>query len=169
MDTAEVYAIGASESVRGKWIAHRGTRDNIVLATKVADSMTWERILESANASLKRLKTDRIDLFQLHNWDDDVALDETLGALDSLVEQGKVRYVGCSNWGAWQLCKALLAVHERGSVRMQSVQPPFNLVQREIEPDLLPLCSDQQIGVIAYSPLGAGNKGSTKKKAKKAA
>ena len=92
----------------------------------------------------------------MHSWDDETPLEETLGALGELVTQGKARYCGCSNWTAWQLSKGLLSVHEHGSLRLQTVQPPYNLVQREIEPDLLPLCKDQGIGVLAYSPLGAG-------------
>lgn len=155
-DTAEAYGSGASESILGDWLAERGIRDEIVLASKVSGNLTADRIRDSAEASLRRLKTDRIDLFQLHNWDDRIPLAETLDALRRLVETGKVRYSGCSNWQAWQLAKALLSVHERGAIRLESVQPPYNLVQREIEPDLLPLCVDQQIGVIAYSPLGAG-------------
>lgn len=155
-DTAEAYASGASESVLGEWIAARGVRDRIVLATKVSGTLTKERVISSAEESLQRLGTDHIDLFQLHVWDDETPLEETLDALGTLVAQGKVRHVGCSNWEAWQLCKALLMVHERGAVRMQSVQPPYNLVQREIETDLLPLCIDQGVGVISYSPLAAG-------------
>ena len=155
-DTAEAYADGASESVLGEWIQLRGVREQVVLATKVAGTLTCKRIVESAEASLARLRTDRIDLFQLHHWDDETPMSEMLAGLSALVEQGKVRYVGVSNWSAWQVAKALLAVHTEGAVRLESVQPPYNLVQREIEPDLLPLCADQQIGVMAYSPLGAG-------------
>ncbi len=155
-DTAEAYASGASETVLGEWIAERGVRDRIVLATKVAGTLTKERIRSSAEESLRRLKTDCVDLFQLHNWDDETPLEESLEALTTLVEQGKARYVGCSNWSAWQLAKALLGVHENGVARLESIQPPYNLVQREIEPDTLPLCADQQVGAIAYSPLAAG-------------
>ena len=155
-DTAEAYAAGESESVLGEWMAARQVRDRIVLATKVRGTLTRERVLTSAEASLTRLKTDRIDLLQLHSWDDETPLRETLEALAVLVEQGKVRHVGCSNWMAWHLCKGLLLAQEDGCARMQSVQPPYNLVQREIEPDVLPLCADQGIGVISYSPLAAG-------------
>ena len=156
LDTAEAYAAGESEVVLGEWIADRGVRDQIVLATKVAGSLTAKAVIDSAEASLRRLRTDRIDLFQLHNWDNVVPVEETLDALGRLVQQGKARYCGCSNWAAWQLGKALLSVPTVGAVRMESVQPPYNLVQREIEPDLLPMCVDQQVGVLAYSPLGAG-------------
>lgn len=156
LDTAEAYASGASETVLGRWIASRNTRDRVVLATKVTAPLSRTRIVESVEASLKRLQTDRIDLFQLHVWDTEIPLEETLGTLTDLVQQGKLHYIGCSNWSAWQLAKALLASGESGFSRIESVQPPYNLVQREIEPDLLPLCADQDIGVISYSPLGAG-------------
>ena len=155
-DTAEAYAAGESETVLGEWMAARELRDRITLATKVGGTLTRDRVITSAEASLTRLKTDRIDLFQLHGWDDETPLQETLEALGALVQQGKVRHVGCSNWMAWQLCKGLLLAQQGGSARMQSVQPPYNLVQREIEPDLLPLCADQGIGIISYSPLAAG-------------
>jgi len=155
-DTAAAYAKGASETVLGEWIAQRGVRDRIVLATKVFGTLTRERVISSAEESLQRLQTDRIDLFQLHGWDGDTPLEETLAALTTLVEQGKVRAIGCSNWSAWHLCKALLLIQQQGLARLESIQPPYNLVQREIEADLLPLCSDQQIGTISYSPLAAG-------------
>jgi len=155
-DTAEAYSGGKSETVVGEWLADRRSRDEIVLATKVSGKLTRERVLTSAEESLRRLQTDRIDLFQLHNWDAATPLDETLSALAALVQQGKVRAIGVSNWSAWHLCKALLHAATRGGMRIESVQPPFNLVQREIEPDLLPLCVDQGIGITSYSPLGAG-------------
>lgn len=155
-DTAAAYGNGASETVLGRWIADRRIRDRIVLATKVNGTLTKQRVIASAEESLARLKTDRIDLFQLHNWDGETPLEETLEALDVLVTSGKVRALGCSNWQAWQLAKALLISPKAGWRRMESVQPPYNLVQREIESDLLPLCGDQNIGVITYSPLAAG-------------
>jgi aryl-alcohol dehydrogenase-like predicted oxidoreductase len=155
-DTAEAYGGGRSETVLGDWLAARRSRDDIVLATKVSGELTRERVLTSAEDSLRRLRTDRIDLFQLHNWDDATPLDETLSALDLLVQQGKVRAIGVSNWNTWHLCKALLRAATHGGMRIESVQPPYNLVQREIELDLLPLCVDQQIGITSYSPLGAG-------------
>jgi len=155
-DSAEAYAQGASENVLGEWSADRGVRDRIVLATKVSGVLTKDRVINSAEESLRRLRTEQIDLFQLHVWDNDSPLDETLEALNSLVESGKVRAVGCSNWCAWQLAKSLLLSQGSDLSRIQSVQPPYNLVQRDIEADLLPLCADQQIGVISYSPLAAG-------------
>ena len=156
LDSAAAYAAGASETVLGKWLSDRGCRDEVVLATKVNGILTREHVLRSAEESLTRLRTDRIDLYQLHHWDDETPLEETLGTLAELVDAGKIRAVGCSNWQAWQLAKALL-VNERGEgAAIQSVQPPYNLVQREIEADMLPLCLDQDVGVISYSPLAAG-------------
>lgn len=155
-DTAEAYAAGASEAVVGEWLTERGTRDKIVLATKVAGTVTKERVISSAEESLSRLKTDCIDLFQLHSWDDETPLEQTLEGLNQLVMQGKVRYIGCSNFMAWQLAKALLLSEQQGIARMESIQPPYNLVQREIEDEVLPLCADQDIGVMSYSPLAAG-------------
>ena len=155
-DTAASYAQGASETVLGKWIADRGLREQVVLATKVFGTMTKNHVIQSAEESLTRLGTDRIDLFQLHYWDDQTPLEETLAGLTTLVDQGKVRFVGCSNWQAWQLAKGLLLAKSQSWVCMQSVQPSYNLVQREIESDLLPLCCDQEMGVITYSPLAAG-------------
>jgi aryl-alcohol dehydrogenase-like predicted oxidoreductase len=155
-DTAEAYGQGASETVLGEWIADRGVRDRIVLATKVSGVLTRDRVITSVEESLRRLRIDRIDLFQLHVWDNDSPLEQTLEALNSLVQSGKVRAVGCSNWCAWQLAKSLLLSEGSGLQKIQSVQPPYNLVQRDIEADLLPLCADQQVGVISYSPLAAG-------------
>ena len=156
LDTAEAYAAGASETVVGEWLTSRQARDDIVLTTKVGSSLGRQRVLNSAEASLKRLQTDHIDLFQLHSWDDQTPLDETMGALNQLVEQGKVLHIGCSNFAAWQLAKSLLLSEQYGFARMESIQPPYNLVQREIEPETLPMCNDQNIGVLSYSPLGAG-------------
>ncbi len=156
LDTAAAYGNGASESVLGDWLASRNTRGRIVLATKVHGSLQREQILRSIDESLTRLRTDFIDLFQLHLWNASTPLDETLGALETVVRQGKARYVGCSNWRAWQLAKVLLMSAKSGLSRLESIQPPYNLIQREIEQELLPLCADQRIGVITYSPLAAG-------------
>lgn len=155
-DSAEAYAAGASETVIGNWLHSRSVRDQVVLATKVAGSLTRERILTSAEASLRRLQTDRIDLFQVHHWDKNVALDETLAALDTLVTQGKVRHVGCSNYNADQLQQALSHQATNHWSPMISVQPNYNLVVRDIEDELIPLCAAQNVGIISYSPLGAG-------------
>ncbi len=155
-DTAEAYGQGASESVLGDWMASGGVRDQIVLATKVTGTLTRERIISSADASLKRLRTDRIDLFQTHIWDKRTPMEEILSALTQLVDQGKVRHIGCSNYSSDQLSAALALSTDTGLCRMAVVQPPYNLVQRDIEADLLPLCSSESIGVISYSPLAAG-------------
>jgi len=155
-DTAEAYGEGASEEVVGEWMQTRSLRDRIVLATKVNGTLTRQRILSSAEASLRRLRTDRIDLLQTHVWDDSTPLEETLDALNTLVRQGKVRFTGCSNYSAMQMKQVLDLSDGAGLNRMTSVQPPYNLVQRDIEADLLPLCAAEAIGVISYSPLAAG-------------
>lgn len=155
-DTAEVYAAGASEEVVGRWLHRRGVRDQIILATKVAGVLTRERIISSAEASLRRLKTDCIDLFQVHHWDANTPLDETVGALETLVSDGKVRHVGCSNYTAEQLRTALDLQGAHDGATMVSVQPNYNLIMREIEQELIPLCGARQVGILSYSPLGAG-------------
>jgi aryl-alcohol dehydrogenase-like predicted oxidoreductase len=156
IDTAEAYSAGGSEKVIGRWLADRGVRDQVVLATKVHGHLGRERVLSSAEDSLRRLQTDHIDLFQVHNWDGETPLEETLEALHVLVEQGKTRYIGCSNYAAWQLCKALWYEDVNNWARLESVQPNYNLVVRGIETELLPLCADQEVGVITYSPLAGG-------------
>ena len=155
-DTAEAYAAGASEDVLGAWLGSRGSRDRVVLATKVAGDLTAERVVSSAEDSLRRLGVDAVDLFQVHNWTDDVPVEETMRALSQLVAQGKARYVGCSNYDGAQLGAALDACKAGGFARLESAQPNYNLVTREIEADLLPLCAEQEVGVVSYSPLGAG-------------
>ncbi len=155
-DTAEAYAQGESERVVGNWMKSRSRRNQIVLATKVNGKLTRERIVSSVEASLKRLQTDFIDLLQTHTWDESTPLEETLDALTTLVNQGKVRHIGCSNYDASQLAETLKLSDQSNFTRMTSVQPPYNLVQREIETELLPLCTTEKIGVISYSPLAAG-------------
>jgi aryl-alcohol dehydrogenase-like predicted oxidoreductase len=155
-DTAEAYAGGLSEEIVGQWLAERGARDRIVLATKVRPPLGGQRVTESAEASLRRLGTDTVDLFLLHSWDASAPLDETLEALDTLARQGKARAVGCSNIAAWQLCKALWHQNARGWSPMEAVQENYNLIVRDIESELMPLCADQKVGVITYSPLGGG-------------
>lgn len=156
IDTAEAYAKGRSEEVVGAWLKARGGRDKIVLATKLVPPLTRERVAAAAEASLRRLQTDVIDLYQLHAFDKNTPLDETLAALGQLVKEGKVRHLGCSNFAAWQLCKALWRADALGVPRLESAQPNYNLAIRAIEAELLPLCADQGLGVISYSPLGAG-------------
>lgn len=157
LDTAAVYSAGGSETVLGEWISSRGLRDSVVLATKVNGRLSKQQIMASAEASLDRLRTDRIDLFQLHGWDERTPIDETLAALELLIRQGKIRFAGCSNWSASQLGRALsMADNDSELAGLSTVQPPYNLVQREIEAELLPLCEDRQVGVLSYSPLAAG-------------
>jgi aryl-alcohol dehydrogenase-like predicted oxidoreductase len=155
-DTAEAYSAGRSEEILGRWITSRGVRDKVVLATKVALPLTRERVLASAEASLRRLQVEKIDLFQLHSWDPNTPPEATLEALDMLVRDGKARYVGCSNFTAPQLAAALDWQQASGRAGMVSVQPVYNLALRDIEGELLPLCADRHVGVITYSPLGAG-------------
>jgi len=156
IDTAEAYNKGGSESVVGNWLKTSGKRDQVVLATKLIPPLTAERIPQAAEASLRRLQIEVIDLYQIHAFDKNTPLDESLVALGKLVDEGKVRYLGCSNFAAWQLCKALWSADVQGLPRLESVQPNYNLAIRDIEKEMLPLCADQQISVISYSPLGAG-------------
>ena len=156
IDTAEVYSAGTSETVLGQWLSRSSNRQKVVLGTKIAPPLGRERVLQVAEDSLRRLQTDVIDLYQLHAYDASVPFEETLGALNTLVQQGKVRYLGCSNFDAWQICKALWIADVNGWAPMVSVQPNYNVAIRDIEAELLPFCADQNIGVTSYSPLGAG-------------
>jgi aryl-alcohol dehydrogenase-like predicted oxidoreductase len=170
IDTADVYSswaayAGSSEEIIGRWLKNQ-PRDQLIIATKVRGKMgegpndeglSRVHIMRAAEASLRRLQTDYIDLYQCHWPDDTTPLDETLRALDDLVHQGKVRYIGCSNYPAWQLCKALWISDKNGLARFDSLQPHYNLIHRaEFERELMPLCQDQGLGVIAYSPLAGG-------------
>ncbi len=156
LDTAAVYGEGASEEILGRWMGLRATRDRVVLATKVSGLLTRDRVIASAEASLRRLATDRIDLLQAHDWDNQTPLEETLEAFERLVERGLVRYCGCSNWDVTQLNRARSLATERNWRPLASIQPIYNLVDRHIEDGLLEFCSSQRVGVISYSPLGAG-------------
>jgi len=162
-DTANVYGNGASETIVGK--ALKASRHSIVLASKVYGQMgmgvndrglSRYHIMRAVEDSLRRLQTDHIDLYQVHRWDADTPVEETLRALDDLVSQGKVLYIGCSNFSGWQLIKALWTSDRSGYARFDSVQPPYSLVRREIESELLPACQDQRVAVIPYSPLAGG-------------
>lgn len=173
-DTADVYSNwaegnpgGVSEQIIGEWLAARRIpRDQIIIATKVRGEMgsgpndqglSRHHILHAVEASLRRLQTDYIDLYQMHWYDEETPLDETLRALDDLVRAGKVRYVGCSNYPAWLLMKSLWVSDVQRLVRFDSLQPHYNLLHRaEFERELMPLCLDQGVGVIPYSPLGGG-------------
>ena len=156
LDTAAVYGEGASETILGRWFHRRGLRDRVVLATKVSGRLSRDLVLRCAEASLKRLGTDRIDLLQAHDWDDQTPLEEILEAFETLVQRGLVRTCGCSNWTASQLIQARTLAQQTGWAPLVSIQPIYNLVDRHIEHTLLETCQAQQIGVISYSPLGAG-------------
>ena len=174
IDTADIYSRwvdgndgGVSETIIGSWLASGDVRrQDIVLATKVRGQMgagpndqglSRQHILDAVEASLDRLQTDVIDLYQVHWPDEETPLDETLTALNDLVRSGMVRYIGCSNYPAWLLAKSLWVSDVKNLVRFDSLQPHYNLVHRaEFERELEPLCLDQGIGVIPYSPLAAG-------------
>jgi 1-deoxyxylulose-5-phosphate synthase len=156
LDTASAYGEErASERVLGRWLRDRGMRDEVVLCTKITPPLTRDGVLDSVDESLMHLKTDRIDLLQIHAWDETNDAGEWLGALDEVVQAGKARALGCSNVTLPQLETALEIQTGLGG-RMESVQPIYNLVHRELESGLLPLCVEEEIGVMTYSPLGAG-------------
>ncbi|MNZ53537.1 General stress protein 69 [compost metagenome] len=163
VDTANVYGEGASERILGSLLKER--RQQIVLATKVHGRVgdgpndagqSRYHIFKAVEDSLKRLKTDYIDLYQVHRFDPHTPLEETLRALDDLVRQGKVRYIGASNFAAWQLAKAhgISALHSLE--RFESIQPEYSIISREIEQELVPFVQSENVGVIVYSPLGRG-------------
>lgn len=162
-DTADIYTSGQSEEILGKSL--KGKRHEVVLATKVRFptgpgpndwGLSRRHILASVEQSLKRLGTDWIDLYQVHLWDQFTPLQETLETLDNLVGRGLVRYIGCSNYTAWQLAKALWVSDSRGFSRFECLQPQYSLVCRDIEREILPLCRAEGVGVIAWRPLGSG-------------
>ena len=169
LDTADAYPMGseetgATETIVGKWL-QRMPREKVVLATKAWGAtgpgpndrgLSRQHILSAVDASLKRLGTDYIDLYQTHFPDESTPIEETLGALDDLVRWGKVRYIGCSNYQGWQLARAIGASERLGIARYDCDQPRYNILFREIENELLPLCRAEGVGVIAYNPLAGG-------------
>jgi aryl-alcohol dehydrogenase-like predicted oxidoreductase len=164
-DTADVYSAGRSEEITGKALRDFARRDEIVLATKVHSAMgeapndrglSRKHILSAIDASLKRLGMDYVDLYQIHRWDYETPIEETLEALHDVVRMGKARYIGASSMFAWQFAKALYTADLHGWTRFVSMQNHYNLVYREEEREMLPLCLDQQIGVIPWSPLARG-------------
>jgi aryl-alcohol dehydrogenase (NADP+) len=164
-DTANVYSAGSSEEITGRALRDFADRDEVVLATKVHGRMrpgpngaglSRKAIISELEASLTRLGTDHVDLYQIHRWDPGTPLEETLEALDSVVRSGKVRYLGASSMWAWQFSKALHTAGEHGWHRFVSMQDHYNLLNREEEREMLPLCADQGIGVIPWSPLARG-------------
>jgi aryl-alcohol dehydrogenase (NADP+) len=170
LDTADVYPLGGSldtvgrtEEIIGRWIEKR--RHEFIIATKcfgVMGARPWDRgnsrkhVLDAIDGSLRRLRTDYVDLYQLHHPDPETPIDETLQALDDVVRSGKARYIGCSNFHAWQVARALGRSEALGVARFDSVQPRFNLLFRQIERELLPLCQAEGLGVIPYNPLAGG-------------
>jgi len=163
IDTADIYSKGRSEEIIGR--ALRGRRQEAQILTKVQGAMgvgphdkglSRLHIVAACEASLRRLQTDYIDLYQVHAWDPDAPLEETLRALDDLVRDGKVRYVGCSNFAAWQLTWALWIADRRGYAPFVSVQPHYNMFERSVEVELLPACGQFGVGVIPYFPLASG-------------
>lgn len=170
IDTADVYPLGAppdlfgrTEEIVGRWL--KGRRDEYVVATKCffpTGKKPWDsgssrqNIMRAIDASLKRLGTDHVDLYQVHSWDAETPIDETLTALQDLVASGKVRYVGCSNFLAYQVARSIGRSEYLGVCRFESVQPRYNLLFRENERELLPLCEEERIAVIPYNPLAGG-------------
>jgi len=163
IDTANVYSHGVSEEITGR--AVRKCRDNVVLATKARMPMgegpndvgvSRKHLLLQCEASLRRLDTDYIDLYQVHCWDDATPLEETLSTLTDLVRQGKVRYIGVSNFTGWQIVKAAEVSRLRGYERFISLQPQYSMVERHIEWEVVPACLEEGLGIIPWGPLGQG-------------
>jgi len=170
LDTADVYPIagtyqtnGRTEEILGRWL--KGRRHDFIVATKCFGTMSerrWDRgnsrkhVLDAVDASLRRLATDYVDIYQLHGPDPETPIDETLRALDDVVRAGKARYVGCSNFLAYQVARAVGRSEALGLARFDSLQPRYNLLFREAERELLPLCREEGIGVIPYNPIAGG-------------
>jgi aryl-alcohol dehydrogenase-like predicted oxidoreductase len=170
IDSSDVYplggdltTVGRTEEILGRWL--HGRRDRFVLATKCFGRTgpspfdggnSRRHILDAVEASLRRLQTDYIDLYQLHGFDAATPIDETLGALDDLVHQGKIRYIGCSNFLTYQLVRSIGRSETLGLGRFDSVQPRYNLLFRQIEREMLPFCGDEGVGVIPYNPIAGG-------------
>jgi len=164
-DTADVYSTGMSETVVGRALRDFASRDEVIIATKVHGEMgpgpnerglSRKHILSAIDASLKRLGTDYVDLYQIHRWDYEASIEETLEALNDVVRAGKSRYIGASSMHAWQFAKALFTSDLHGWVRFVSMQNHYNLIYREEEREMLPLCQDQKVAVIPWSPLARG-------------
>jgi aryl-alcohol dehydrogenase-like predicted oxidoreductase len=164
-DTADVYSTGLSETILGRALTDFARRDQVVLATKVNGPMgpgpndrglSRKHILQAVDASLRRLRTDYIDLYQIHRWDYDVPIEETIETLHELVRTGKVRYLGASSMFAWEFSRALHAADTHGWSRFVSMQNHYNLVYREEEREMIPLCRHEGIAVLPWSPLARG-------------
>jgi len=164
-DTADMYSKGVSEEVTGRALREMANMDEIVLATKVnfpmgdgpnMKGLSRKHIVQGCEASLKRLGVDTIDLYQIHRFGTEVPIEETLAALDHLVQQGKVRYIGASSGYAWQMAQALSASERNGWAKFISMQNHYNLVYREEEREMIPLCNAEGVGIIPWSPLARG-------------
>ncbi len=164
-DTANVYSIGVSEEILGRALKDFTKREDVVIATKVrgrmrqgpnGEGLSRKAILSEIDNSLRRLQTDYVDLYQIHRWDYETPIEETMEALNDVVRAGKARYIGASAMFAWQFQKALHTAEMHGWTRFVSMQNHLNLIYREEEREMLPLCRDQKIGVIPYSPLASG-------------
>ena len=164
-DTADVYSTGVSEEVTGRALKQLALRDKIVIATKVCNPMSADandrglsrkHIMQSIDASLKRLGTDYVDLYQIHRWDPNTPIEETMEALNDVVRAGKALYIGASSMYAWQFAKAQHAAEAHGWSKFVSMQNHYNLVYREEEREMIPLCRDQGVGLIPWSPLARG-------------
>ncbi len=166
IDTANVYARGRSEEITGEALKRNGKRNSVVLATKVHGRMNDDdpnsfgnsrrHIIEQCEASLRRLQTDHIDLYQIHRPEPDTAIDETLRALDDLIRSGKVRYIGTSTFAAWQVVESLWAAERYGLNRFVCEQQPYNLLDRRVERELMPMARTYGIATIPWSPLAGG-------------
>jgi len=164
-DTADMYSLGVSEEVLGRALKDFAKRDNVVIASKVFYPMSEDpndrglsrkHLLSAIDNSLRRLGTDYVDLYQIHRWDPNTPIEETLTALDAIVRSGKARYIGASSMMSWQFARALHTSDRLGLARFVSMQNHYNLVYREEEREMLPLCVDEGIGVIPWSPLARG-------------
>ncbi len=164
-DTSNIYNEGKSETMLGNWLAKQPDRSKLVIASKVFfptgdgpndTGLSRKHIMTQIDESLRRLKTDYIDIYQMHCWDSSTPIDETLSALDDLVKAGKVRYLGASNYTPSQLMHAIMLSEMKGWARFDCLQPEYSLLVRSTEWELLPLCEEQGIGVIPWSPLGGG-------------
>ena len=164
-DTADMYSLGASEEVVGRALRDFASRDNVVIATKAFYPMSdglndrglsRKHLLSAIDNSLRRLGTDYIDLYQIHRWDASTPIEETMTTLDQIVRSGKVRYIGASSMMAWQFAKALHTSERLGLERFVSMQNHYNLIYREEEREMLPLCAEEGIGVVPWSPLARG-------------
>jgi 1-deoxyxylulose-5-phosphate synthase len=164
-DTADMYSMGVSEATLGRAVRDFVSRDEVVIATKVyypmrespnARGLSRKHVLEAIDASLRRLGTDYVDVYQIHRWDPGTPIEETLRALDDIVRAGKARYLGASSMYAWQFARSLYLADLRGWTRFVAMQNHYNLVYREEEREMLPLCREEGIGVIPWSPLARG-------------